>query len=376
MNLPQIQGALSGNTGRVEVEVFPESLVARTLQLDDADDLNNPEQIHSSISAIAVGTDGTDTMTLTLGGIQVTVNSSTRFHALDADRDDTVPTSLSAFVTSVQTALAAGHHPAIEALRPAPAKPQSPTDGSFLATEIAIDDEGSLPFISMNVDSSNALTNKTPPPDAWLEVLDVKIALEISNGVTKLREEEPGLRGIVSFGARVDSVNLTAGTASLHNGTVLRIVAGTEFRTEPESPNILTSLAAVHAALAAGDTVRAEGTALALTTDPDTLAVVKVEFMVITQQEPVRFPGIYSFSDTVASVDTVNARFTLGNGTIVHVVAGTLIASGQSYITTLPQLADSIAAKVAVRAQGRGLLDETGPPPVLDAIVLQLSKVK
>jgi hypothetical protein len=372
--LPQIQSSLSTSVGRVEVEVFPESLVARVLQLDDADDRTNSEGINSSVSALGVGTDGTDTLTLTLGGIQVTVNSSTRFHALDADRDDAVPATLSAFVASVQAALSAGRHPAIEARRSAPTSPQSPTDGTFLASDVGLDDEGALPFISLNVDSTNFLTNATPPPDAWLEVLGVKIALELSSGVTHLRQEEPGLHGIIPFGSRVDSVNVTAGTASLHDGTVLRIVAGTEFRTEPESPNILTSLAAVHAALAAGDTVRAEGTALALSTDPDTLAAVKVEFMVVTEQEPVRFPGIYSFADTVASVDTVNDRFTLADGTIIHVVAGTLIVSAPGFLPTLPELADSVAAKVTVRAEGRGLLDAAGPPPVLDAIVLELSK--
>ena len=371
ISLSQAEISLSGAT-RVNVEVAPDSLVARRVEIQDADDLNNPEVIHAAVTALGIGSDGVDTLTLALGGIQVTFNASTNFHGLDAQDNDSTATAMATFVSRVQAALAAGHQPGVEAARPAPATPQSPTDATFLAAELLLDDAGTVPFVSMNVTSANLLSNATPPPDGWLELLEVKIALELSTGATKLLEENSVLHGVRPFKARVDSVNTTAGTVSLMNGTVLKIVAGTEIRVEPKDLNVLSSLPAVQAALAQGDTVRAEGTALEVTTDPDTLAVVRVEFVIVTARPRVHVPGIYAFADTIVSVDTTGSTLTLANGLVVRVVAGTLVVGGAG-LTSLSLVADSLAAKDPLWASGRGLLETSGPPEVLDAIVLALS---
>jgi hypothetical protein len=373
ITLPGLQEGLATSATRVEIQVLADSLVANRVRLDDADDLNQPEEIDSRITAIATGTNGIDTLTLALGGIQVEFDASAHVHAVaDNDNDDDDMGGASAFVTEVQSALAAGRHPGVRASRAAPATPQGPTDGAFLATDLDLDEDAALPFISMNVDSANVLFNQTPPPDGWIEVLGVKIALEVSTGVTKLEEEEHGLQGSQEFEGAVKSVDTTGGTATLDNGTVLKVVLGTEFRNAPNDNTVLTSLPAVQQALAAGDTVRAEGRGLAISSNPDTLDVIEVTFVVRTAVEHEPPPGILAFNDTLASVDTTNSEITLGNGTVVRVVAGTVLI-GQTGVSTLKLAADSLAAHVTVRAMGRGLLDTVGPPQVLDGIFVFLS---
>lgn len=371
INLPGLQQGLTTSATRIDVQVFDDSLIARRLELEDADDMNRPEELDSRVTALATGTDGTDTLTLALGGIHVLFNAATRVHAVAQNDDNDTPMSgVAAFVALVQADLAAGRHPGIDARRPAPAKPQGPADGTFLATDLDVDEAAALPRISLDVDSSNLVTNQTPPPDGWVEVLGIKIALEVSTGVTQLQEEDRGLQGVEEFAGAVQAADSTKGTATLKSGTVLKIVAGTEFRSESGDNTVLTSLPAVQKALAAGDTVRAEGRGLPITSTPETLAVIRVAFVVKTAEEHEPPPGIVAFSDTVAAVDVANSKFTLGSGTVVNVVAGTVLVGEHGL--TLQLASDSLAAHVRVHATGRGLMTIVGPPEALDAIFVEL----
>jgi hypothetical protein len=369
---PGLQSGLTTGATRVEIQVFADSLVARRVRLDDADDMTQSEEIDSRVTALGVGTNGIDTLTLALGGIRVTFNAATVAQAVALDDNgDNDMGGVGNLVARVQADLTAGKHPGVRARRAAPAQPQGPTDGTFLASRVELDEDAALPLIAMNVNSANLITNTTPPPDGYAELLGIKIALEVSNGVTKLEQENHGLKGTEEFEGAVKSVDITGSTATLMNGTVLKIVLGTEFRDEPEDNTVLTTLPAVQKALAAGDTVRAVGRGLAISANPDTLDVIEVSFVVKTEEEHEAPPGIVEFNDTLASVDVTHSKFTLGNGTVVNVVAGTLLM-GQVGLTTLQLASDSLAAHVRVHAEGRGLITAAGPPPVLDGIFVNL----
>src|SRR3989442_15158056 len=87
--------------------------------------------------------------------------------------------------------------------------------------------------------------------------------LRLADGTTKLKQENPELEGVREFEGTVQSVDQTAKTVTLKDGTVIRIVAGTEFDArEGNEDDHLTSLAAVQDALTAGKTVKTEGRGL------------------------------------------------------------------------------------------------------------------
>ena len=103
----------------------------------------------------------------------------------------------------------------------------------------------------------------------------------MSDRTTRLKIENPKLQGVRGFEGIVQAVDQTGGTVTLEDGTIIRIVAGTDL--EPKAgpdDNRLTSLADVAAALAAGKTVGAEGKGLVDATSPLTLDAIKIEFEV------------------------------------------------------------------------------------------------
>src|SRR6266852_2151445 len=55
------------------------------------------------------------------------------------------------------------------------------------------------PGIEMNVAAANLISNASPPPDAWLEVLDREIELRLSGGTTRISQETPRTEGELQF---------------------------------------------------------------------------------------------------------------------------------------------------------------------------------
>jgi hypothetical protein len=77
----------------------------------------------------------------------------------------------------------------------------------------------------------------------------------------------------------VQSVDQTANTVTLADGTVIHIVSGTAFEErEAGDDEHLASLADVQAALTAGRPVKAEGEGLVTGANPVTIDAVKIEF--------------------------------------------------------------------------------------------------
>lgn len=378
VSLPDLQTQLTG-PARVEVSVIPGTLTARRVEIEAADQLTRPERVRSRVTAITTGTD-TATLTLELGGLQIAVNGSTRLHPDDGDQGahTTMPATsddggsgmtLADFVARIQADLAAGGSPAVRATRQAPATPQAPDDGSFLAATVQLDEGNNHSRVELNITSANLTTNATPPPDAFLKLLDVSLELRVSDGTTKLLVDDEAAEGAEEFHGVVKSVDQTAQTVTLMDGTIIRIVAGTDFDArEGEEDDHLTSLADVQAALTAGKTVKAEGRGVVDTMSPLTIDAIQIEFEVEGEPMP---PAVMmtEFEDTVASVDVAGSTFTLGKGAVVTVTAQTKL--DPEGLQTLQAVADTLAAGHRVRTEGVGTLTSAGPPPAITALFVE-----
>ncbi len=285
ISLPDFQSQLVSGPARAEVRLIPGTLTARRVEIEGTDRMSQPEEIRSAVTAVSAGTDQ-GTLTLELGGLQIGFDASTRFRPDDGDGDHS-DMALADFVARVQAELAAGRQPTVKARRTPPAQPQAPDDATFLASELKLDEGNNHPLIRLNITDANLVTNATPPPDAWLTLLGVSVELRVSDGTTKLRVENPELEGVQEFDGIVQSVDQTAQTVTLQDGTIIRIVTGTEIEArEGGHDDHLTSLAAVQAALALGQTVKAEGEGLVESTSPLTIDAVLIEFETEEQEVP------------------------------------------------------------------------------------------
>ena len=280
-SLSDLENRLKTGPARVEVSIIPGGLVARRVEIEKPDEITKPEEIRGRITAITPSGDH-GTVTLELGGLQVAFDSSTRFHGVGGPSIRAAPEghpdhghkTVAELVARVQAELAAGRHPGVKARRNPAAQPQASDDGSFTASELEFDHGANHPFVKLNISASSLTTNTTPPPDAWLKLLGFQLELRVSDRTTQLKIENPRLQGVRGFEGDVQAVDQTAGTVTLKDGTIIRIVAGTDFETRDG----LTSLADVAAALAAGKTVRAEGKGLVESLTPLTLDAIRIEF--------------------------------------------------------------------------------------------------
>ena len=126
----------------------------------------------------------------------------------------------------------------------------------------------------------------------------MSLELRLSDGTTKLKHKNPELEGASEFEGIVKSVDQAAQTVTLIDGTIIRIVAGTEIDgDEGEHDDHLTTLADVQAALTAGKTVKTEGRGLVDSTNPLTIDAIRIEFEVEGEEPPppmmmVEFAGL------------------------------------------------------------------------------------
>ena len=257
ITIPDLGTILAAGPARVRIRLEPGTLIAKRVLVKQAEQLSRPERIDSRVTAL-VTTATEDTLTLALGDLKIVVDGNTQFRGEheDGDREDgaasgdlDAPASLADFTARIQAMLAAGRQPAVEAMRTPPASPQAPDKTDFVASVLRMDDAADHPGIEMNVAAANLISNASPPPDAWLEVLDREIELRLSGGTTRISQETPRTEGELQFEGMVKSVDLTAKTATLDDGTVLRIVAGSEIESgDGRDDPTFASLADVQAA--------------------------------------------------------------------------------------------------------------------------------
>jgi hypothetical protein len=346
-------GILSSGTSRVSILVIPGTLNARRVRVRQGDQTQEPERIVSEVASLDTG--ATNTLTLSLGGIQVSFDATTKFEGWrdNRDADDSAGMGEASFVSRLQAALAAGRHPTVVALRKPPAAPQGPSDSAFFAEALRLDDAADRPTIDINVTSANLTTNTTPPPDAWLTVLGRQIALDVTGGTTRIDANNRHADGALHFEGRVTAVDTGAGTATLADSTVLKVVAGTEFERpcDREDGAPLNSLAAVAAALAAGDTVDAAGQGL--TVAADTLDLIEVRFR-IRDNEHFQ-PMVVGFEGRVTSADTMSGKVILGDGTVIDVTDSTHFVTLEGGLPTLAAVMQALADTTKrVRTEGLG----------------------
>ncbi len=367
VSLTDAQSLLQTGPTRVEVRVIPGTLVARRVELEESREMSRREEVRSRVTAVTSGTD-TATFTLEVGGLQIAANGTTMIrHGERGDDAAQSAMTLADFVAQVQADIAAGHNPTLTASRPPATTPQGPDDGSFLAADLKLDEGNSHSVIKLNIAAANLVTNPTPPPDGFLKVLGVSLELRLSDGTTKLKQENPDLEGVSEFEGLVQSVDVTAQTVTLKDGTIIRIVAGTEFDgREGEGDDHVTGLPAVQDALTAGKTVRAEGRGLVDSSNPLTLDAIRIEFEVEGEELPPPVMRV-EFEGLVASVDIAGSTFTLASGAVVSVTSETRIET-EGGLQTLQAVSDALAAQHMVRAEGHATVTAAGPPLALTAL--------
>lgn len=369
IGVSDLSSILGAGTTRVSIEVVPGTLTAARVVVRRPKRASKPETIESEVTGLAIGATS-DTLTLGLGGIQVVFDQSTRFETKHEDRDDTLDLAFADFVAHVQTALAAGRHPTVVALRRPPATPQAPTDPSFTAAVLRLDNGPDRPRIEFNVTQANLTSNATPPPDAFLTVLDRQFELHVTDGPTVIDQQTGETDGAVRFEGQVTAVDTGAHTATLADGTVLQFRAHAEADSEHDGEHVAARddgtgeggdddaeesgagrLAAVQAALAAGDTVDVAGEGLLTSSTPRTIEVIEARFRVRGASEPE--PMVVAFKGNVTGADSVAGTFTLGNGTTVDVTAATHIDMDEA-LKSLGAVQTALADSQSVRTEGFG----------------------
>jgi len=281
---------LTTGAARLEIElqapIASAPAIAREVEIQEADDLGDEE----SVEAAAIRFEDLETSATECRGSIVLGPFSVQFDATttDFEGDEEEDLTCAQFVERVQAALAAGGSPVVEAERPAPAEPQAPDAGTFAATELKLegdDDEDAEVEINVNADNVLACSSLASPPTGCVGVLQVLgVAIALVDGVTELESEvendemeDEDFEGVVTAVAR-EGTSCTLGSVTLAGGTVVRLVAETEFKGDSGDDEELADLCAVEAALAAGTEVEADGKGLVTGDSPRTILASEVEF--------------------------------------------------------------------------------------------------
>jgi hypothetical protein len=249
-----IDSALGTGTSRIEIHLVPGELVAREVHVE-ADD--QEEKIVSQVTAIdpAEGT-----LALDLGGLTISYGAGTRFRTESESHE-----SRSAWEAAVESELAAGRRPLIEARRNPPASPQAPDDPSFTATDLRLENDTDEPRVEIYLDADNL--ESVSGTSAVLRVLGLSIAV---NGSTRLGDDNGGGQngggqaGSVEFEMGVSAVDVGSGRLTLSNGTVVVVTSSTVISNEGD----LFTLQSTADAVQAGRPVRAEGRGTVETSGP------------------------------------------------------------------------------------------------------------
>jgi len=264
---PSQFGTEVGGTARIEIQFTTlTGPIAREVEVepDDAE-----EKITSRVTAIdAVA----GTVTLELGNLIVSYGASTRFRTpINSNVNRTN------WEAEVRQELDAGRRPSIEARRNQPAAPQAPTVTTFSARDLRVTDAIDDAKIEVYVDGDNLVQVSSPPPVAILTVFGLPVQIVSSTEIRRILNGAPQPGANVEFEGRLSSVNASAGTMTLTDGTVISISSSTTFEVNGD----LTSLSAAAAAVLSGSPVRVEGVGTVQSVGPPrTIAASRVKIEV------------------------------------------------------------------------------------------------
>lgn len=285
----EFEQTLTAGVARLEIELLPLTptgpAVAREVEVQGADERQEEESIESN----ALRFENLDlsacrgTLVLAPGFLVRFDGATTEFEAQEHQ-----DLTCAQFVERVQTALASGSKPVVEAERDPAAQPQAPDDASFEARELKLeDDDGSdAPKLELNVDADNLLACSTlsAAPAGCIAVLKVlSVSIALVEGETEFESELENDMEEAEFEAIVTAVHREGsscrlGRVTLDGGTIVELVQATEIEDESGDDEQLNDLCEVETALAAGAVVEAEGEGLLADTDPRTIVAAKVEF--------------------------------------------------------------------------------------------------
>lgn len=265
ITLSQLESDIAG-TARIEIEfTTPDGLVAREIEVepDDAE-----EKIVSRVTAMNAAQ---GTLTLELGDFVVTYSSSTRFRTPSNSN-----VSRSSWESAIAAELNAGRQPPVEVRRNQPSVPQAPDVATFAAADLRIADDFDDAKIEVYVDADNFEEVASPPPLAILRVFDLPVEIVAATRIQRILPNAPPA-GSVQFEGQITSVNVSAGTITLVDGTIVQVPAGTTF--DPEGD--LFSLSTTASAVASGDFVRVEGVGTVQSAGPPrTISATRVKIEV------------------------------------------------------------------------------------------------
>jgi hypothetical protein len=238
-----LDSTLSTGSGRIEIELVPGQLVAREVHVEADDD---EEKLVSNVTAIDPGQ---GTISLELGGLAISYGAATRFRTETESNE-----SRGTWEAAVQSELAAGRQPLIEARRNPPGSPQAPNDPTFVAADLRLENEADEPKIEIYVDEDN-LESVSGSSLAVIRVLG--LAIEVNDRTELGNDDGAGqpAGSSVEFEMSVTSVDAAAGTLTLSSGTVVRVLSASSISLEGD----LFTLESTADAVAAGRPVRAEG---------------------------------------------------------------------------------------------------------------------
>jgi hypothetical protein len=345
VTLPEFEQLVQEGSARVDIvlatevaALSDEGLVAREAEVRGGAALGDEEEIVGRIAELHADN---GYLVLELGDMRIGFDEETTFRKGDAQW------GFEQFVGHVTEVLALGETATRDL-------PQAPDDSTFSAFRITLISAEHAPKIDINVDLDNLLINENPPPDAWIHVLGRMIELRISEGITALHAERDDLE-TKEFCGKVKSVNASAGTFQLADGTIVRIVDDTKFAYEIGDEHRLGSLEDVAAALEADKQIESAGYGVIEGREPLTIAAIHVVF-------EIAGPAMKSYEGDVTSVD--EGTVTLANGTVIRITDDTEIKQNSEddrYLAPLSAVADSLEAGRKVVAWGEGVLESEEP---------------
>lgn len=356
ISLGELQDLLAAGPTRIEVELLSEGAIARELLVKNAEATADEEAVDGRV--LVLNLDG-DRGTLDLtAGMSIDFSADTRFSAHDRDE-----MSFGSFVERVQALIAEGHEPPIRARRGPPEAPQDPTDGSFSASSLHLAEGLESTEIEMNVDAGALELNANPQdgePDGWITLLNTRIALLISDGITDLGLEGGEEQDEVEFEGHVHTVDLEAAAFSFGDGAKVLITDRTEIVAGDDAGS-LNSLAAVKEALEAGKDVIAWGHGMLQSVEPTVIEAGEVHFALTGGDDEEGGTDIVEFEGAVISVDAEAGTFELKNGTIVRLFEESHIRESDHGLNSLAAVQEALQASEDVIAYGFGELEGVEP---------------
>ena len=365
ITFPDLQTKLKAlpatGAARAEIELPPTGFVAREVNVEDNEEVDDRESVRGEITALTVS-GGNGTLTLA-PGFQVTFSATTMF-----ETDDDLSLTSQQFVDRVQAALA--QTPAVNlgiraeraAMNPLALGPSD----AFPADKIELKPDVDRPKVKINVAQANLVTagdgdctlaKLGVTPDGCIKVLGVTVGIA---NETELKAMNPGVVKIEFEGLVDCAKTIDASSFFLKDGAQIMVDANTRIESghEGEGGDDHLTLDQVKTACAAtpAPAIEAEGEGV-LTSASGQPVVIRATEVKFEDEAEAEIEA--EFSGTITAIGTDN--ITVGDR-VVMVDANTQFereGSGESHITFADlHTGDMVEVKAIMDANGKLLARE------------------